>query len=116
MFLAEKSFMLSFATMANFRKSTQCPSSQELLAYQNGELAPRDQIDINRHIIDCEFCEAEAELYLNFPQVAEEDCSAAVGEIPHALYELAEALLDRKYADNSLLNKLLDENEKLSKF
>lgn len=96
--------------MANFRKSTQCPSSQELLAYQNGELAPRDQIDVQRHIIDCEFCEAEAELYLNFPQT-EEECNTAVGEIPHALYELAEALLDKKYAGNSLLNKLLDENE-----
>ena len=96
----------------------ECPSSQELLAYQNGELSPRDQIDVQRHIIDCEFCEAEAELYLNYPQAAAEDddCSDTVGEIPHALYELAEALLEKKYTDNSLLNKLLDENEKLSKF
>jgi anti-sigma factor RsiW len=88
--------------MANFRKSAQCPSSQELLAYQNGELAPRDQIDVQRHIIDCEFCDAEVELYADFPQTtSEEECNPAVGEIPHALYELAEALLERKYADNS---------------
>ena len=101
--------------MVNFRKSVQCPSSQELLAYQNGELAPRDSIDIQRHIIDCEFCEAEIELYANYPLAAEEECNSAVGEIPHALYELAEALLEKRYADNSLLNKLLNENEKVSK-
>lgn len=102
--------------MANFRKSTQCPSSQELLAHQNGELSPRDSIDVQRHIIDCEFCEAEAELYLNYPQAVDVDCSDAASEIPHALYELAEALLEKKYTDNSLLNKLLNENEKLSKY
>lgn len=101
--------------MLNFRKSTQCPSSQELLAYQNGELAPRDSIDVQRHIIDCEFCESEIEMYANCPQVTDEDCHTAVGEIPHALYELAEALLEKKYTDNSLLNKLLNENEEVSK-
>ena len=101
--------------MVNFRKSTQCPSSTELLAYQNGELSPRDQIDIQRHIIECDFCEAEAELYSDYPQAADEECSTAASEIPHALYELAEALLEKKYTDNSLLNKLLNENEKISK-
>ncbi|HLM01276.1 MAG TPA: hypothetical protein VK400_09510 [Pyrinomonadaceae bacterium] len=100
--------------MVNFRKSTQCPSSQELLAYQNGELAPRDQIDIQRHTIDCEFCEAEVELYADYPVAAADDCNTAVGEIPHALYELAEALLKKKYEDNLLLNKLLNENEQVS--
>jgi hypothetical protein len=101
--------------MVNFRKSAQCPSSQELLAYQNNELAPRDQLDVQRHIIDCEFCEAEIELYADYPLAAEEECNSSVGEIPHALYELAEALLEKRYADNSLLNKLLNENEKVSK-
>jgi hypothetical protein len=103
--------------MVNFRKNPECPSSQELLAYQNGELSPRDQIDIHRHIIDCEFCEAETDLYADYPLAAdEEECNQAVDEIPHALYELAEALLEKRYADNSLLNRLLNENEKLSKF
>ena len=102
--------------MVNFRKNPECPSSQKLLAYQNGELSPCDQIDIHRHIIDCEFCEAEVDLYADYPLAAEDECNAAVGEIPHALYELAEALLEKRYADNSLLNKLLNENEKLSKF
>lgn len=101
--------------MVNFRKSAQCPASQELLAYQNGELSPRDQLDIQKHIIDCEFCEAEIELYADYP-VALEECNTTVGEIPHALYELAEALLKKKYEDNLLLNKLLNENEQLSKF
>jgi hypothetical protein len=101
--------------MVNFRKSAQCPSSQELLAYQNSELAPRDQLDVQRHIIDCEFCEAEIELYADYPLAVEEDCNTSVGEIPHALYQLAEALLEKRYADNSLLNKLLNENEKVSK-
>jgi hypothetical protein len=100
--------------MVNFRKSAECPASQELLAYQNGELSPRDQLDIQKHIIDCEFCEAEFELYADYPVVADE-CNSAVGEIPHALYELAEALLKKKYQDNLLLNKLLSEDETVSK-
>ncbi|HEX8733767.1 MAG TPA: hypothetical protein VF721_00455 [Pyrinomonadaceae bacterium] len=99
--------------MANFRKSPECPSSQELLAYQNGELAPRDQIDVQRHIIDCEFCEAEIELYSDYPVTADE-CNTAASEIPRALYELAEALLKKKYEDNLLLNKLLSEDETLT--
>lgn len=101
--------------MVNFRKSAQCPASEELLAYQNGELSPRDQLDVHRHIIDCEFCEAEVELYTDYP-VATDECSSAVGEMPRALYELADALLKKKYEDNLLLNKLLNENEQISKF
>lgn len=108
------------AKINNFRKGADCPSSEELVAFQNALLSPRDEIDIQRHVIDCEFCESELELYSNCPPQIEDDfdTAASAAEIPHALYELAEALLEKRYADNSLLNKLLeaDENEKVSKF
>ena len=63
--------------MNQFRKSADCPASQELLAYQKGELSPRDSIDIQRHIIDCEFCESEVEMYSNYPQTEDETTDAA---------------------------------------
>lgn len=102
--------------MNNFRKSADCPASQQLLAYQRSELAPRDAIDIQRHIIECEFCESEVEMYLNCPPNRADDwATAPPAEIPPALYELAEALLEKKYADFLLLDSLLNDNEKMSK-
>ena len=103
--------------MNYFQKSADCPASQQVLAYQRGELLPRDSIDVQRHVIECEFCESEVEMYSNYPPTTDDGAAALVAaEIPPALYELAEALLEKKYADFSLLNRLWNENEKVSKF
>jgi hypothetical protein len=113
-FQAIKPFMF-WSPMNNFEKSADCPASQQLLAFQRGELAPRDAIDVERHVIECEFCESEVEMYTNCPPPMAEDFSAPpASEIPPALYELAEALLEKKYADFSLLERLLNENEKIA--
>lgn len=102
-------FMFSFK-MANFRKSSDCPSSQDLLVFQKGESAKGCR-KIKKHISECEFCAAELGFYARFPQ-ADEPCPAeTVSDIPLPLYELAEAILSKKYRDYSLLNKLLGESE-----
>jgi hypothetical protein len=94
--------------MVTFCKATNCPSSQEILAFQNGEVSPKDRERIEAHFADCEFCASEVEFYAHYPQSEEK---VATVEIPIPLLELAEALLGNKHKDFSLLNKLLNENE-----
>ncbi len=97
--------------MITFCKGLNCPSSQNLLAFQNGEAAEKEFQDIRQHLMICEFCSAEVEFYAHYPQ--SEEIIAEV-EIPLPLYELAEALLRNRHKDFSLLNKLLCENEGLT--
>ena len=95
--------------MVTFCKDKNCPSSQELLAFQNGETLPlKDRKRIEAHCADCEFCASEVEFYAHYPQSEE---TVATVEIPLPLLELAEALLGDKDKDFSALNKLLSENE-----
>lgn len=94
--------------MINFCKNINCPTSQDLLAFQNGETLAAENKFINRHLSDCEFCAAEAEIYAHFAP-AEADCAET--QIPRPLYELAEALLQNKQKNFSLLNRLLNEVE-----
>ncbi len=97
-----------FSSMTTgFRKSEDCPSSQELLAFENGELAHSREQAISEHLIACEFCEAEVEFYSRFPQ---EDTAVEINpqvEIPAPLFQLAEALLKKHHTDAKSLNVLL---------
>lgn len=95
---------------AGFCKNEDCPSSNELLAYQNGDLTKTPSREIGRHLASCEFCDAEVGFYSNYPQTAE-DTAAEIGEIPAPLFELAEALLKRKHGDSFALNALLQEKD-----
>ncbi len=97
--------------MVNFCKNVSCPSSQELLAFQNGENNPKEDSAILSHLIKCDFCAAEVEFYQNFPQ---SDDQIEIEEIPQPLFELAEALLCNRRTDLSRLNKLLNESEGLT--
>lgn len=97
--------------MITFCKSVNCPSSAELLAFQNKEMAEKKSCAIESHLNLCEFCEAEVEFYANYPQ-AEEPCTSV--EIPIPLYELAESLLANKDKKLSTLNKLLGKDERLA--
>ncbi len=96
--------------MVTFCKSTNCPSSQELLAFQNGEVSPRESGEIETHLDACEFCASEVEFYAHYPQSEE---TVPKVEIPIPLYELAEALLGNKHKDFFTLNKLLGEDKML---
>lgn len=94
--------------MISFHKNVDCPTSQDLLDFQNNEMSVRKNEKIRKHICSCDFCGAEVEFYAHCPQVGDE--RVAITEIPGPLYELAEALLNNKHKDNFLLNKLLNEN------
>ena len=96
--------------MITFCKSANCPASQKLLAFQNGETARKERKTISQHLTACEFCAAEVEFYAHYPQTAEEE-TVAKTEIPVPLFELASALLGNKHKDFSLLNQLLCQNE-----
>ena len=109
-FVGIKSKMLSLK-MFTFCKNANCPSSQELLAFQKNETAEIEAREIIDHLDSCEFCTAEVEFYAHFPQNEEAVLSS---DIPLPLFELAEALLSSKNKKFSLLNKMLNENEGLS--
>ena len=94
--------------MITFCKGSNCPSSQDLLTFQNGESSSQERETIETHLTTCEFCAWEVEFYAHYPQAEE---AVAKVEIPVPLYELAEALLRNKHKDFFILDKLLCENE-----
>lgn len=89
--------------MKRFRKTIYCPSSERLLAFQRGEEGPATSMKIRRHFEACEFCATEVEFYALYPPVDE---NARVEKIPQPLFELAEALLQKK-RDLSSLYRLI---------
>lgn len=95
--------------MITFCKNANCPASQKLLAFQNGEVPSKEYKLIASHLAACEFCAAEVEFYGHYPQTEEETVVKA--EIPVPLFELASALLGNKHKDFSLLDQLLCQNE-----
>jgi hypothetical protein len=97
--------------MITFCKNAECPSSENLLEFISGELSAKDAEKTGKHLLACEFCSSEIELYEHCPQSNE---IVADVKIPQPLYQLAEALLGNKQNDFRLLNKLLSENESLS--
>lgn len=94
--------------MIAFCKNSNCPTSQSLLAFQNGEAKFFESETVRRHLPECDFCSAEVEFYSRYPQADEKVERAA---IPPQMFELAEALLSQKHKDFKSLNKLLSESE-----
>ena len=95
--------------MITFCKSANCPTSQELLAFQNDAVdSGKKASEISCHLAVCEFCASEVEFYAHYPQ-AEEKVKKV--EIPLPLKELAQALLDNKHKDCSSLDNLLGKKE-----
>src|SRR5690606_17789794 len=54
--------------MGNFGKNEDCPPSQDLLAFQNGDIPLRESAGLRRHLAECEFCSAEVDFYEKYPQ------------------------------------------------
>ncbi|MEQ1922398.1 MAG: hypothetical protein ABL952_07805 [Pyrinomonadaceae bacterium] len=99
--------------MTGFFKNEDCPSSNELLEYQNGDLPRLRGSEIGRHLGSCDFCEAEVEFYSTYPQGRDETNADEIAEIPAPLFELAEALLKNRHGDTGSLNSLLKEKTDL---
>ena len=99
--------------MANFHKTEDCPSSQELLEFQTGDMPLEEGRSIRQHLSACEFCQAEVEFYAHYPQAEEETVEAE--EIPAPLYDLAESLLSNRRNKLASLDSLLNEPDEASK-
>ncbi len=80
-------------SMGSFCKTEDCPASDVLLAFQTGDTDIVESRDVRRHLRDCEFCATEVEFYGLYPPVEEK---VLAGAVPAPLFELAEALLQRK--------------------
>ena len=99
--------------MATFRKREECPASQELLAYQLGSLESDDGRKISRHLSVCEFCSAEVDFYEHYPQSDEAEDASESANMPAPLYELAEAILNKKSGSKTIA-KIMGDIEKPS--
>lgn len=97
-----------------FCKNEDCPSSNELLEFQVGELSKRRRGEVRKHLSTCEFCSAEVEFYSHYPQEDGQFDSVAINEIPAPLFELAEALFRNRNGDSGSLNSLLNESSLVS--
>ncbi len=93
--------------MDNFRKNEDCPASNDLLAFQTGDMEIEDGRKIRGHLKSCEFCAAEVEFYSHYPPVEEK---IEPEKMPEPLFELAEALLN-KHSDDSFFDRLMEEDE-----
>ncbi|MBP6003677.1 MAG: hypothetical protein KA746_09615 [Pyrinomonadaceae bacterium] len=101
-------------SMSNFCKNEDCPTSQELLEYQVGDLPLDRSIAVGAHLSSCEFCSAEVDFYSHYPQNREEEIQIPTAtEIPAPLFELAEALLKIRSSDPSSLDSLLRDSGSL---
>ncbi len=97
------------STTKGFYKNEDCPSSNELLDFQNGDTPRTRGTEIAGHLTTCEFCEAEVDFYSHYPQEEGIIEITERSEIPAPLFELAEALLKNRHADSSSLDSLLRE-------
>ncbi len=97
--------------MMNFSKSVACPSSDQLLRFQNDGLGEKLIAEIARHLAECEFCSAEVDIYSRYPQAED---PPELAEIPMPLFELAESLLKNKHTDKAWLDKLWPRTENLA--
>jgi len=99
--------------MATFRKQEDCPTSEELLSYQLGDLPSAESRIVGRHMSACEFCSAEVDFYEHYPQSEESEAVSESAKMPEPLFELAEALLSKRN-ERASFDKLLQEEEDAS--
>jgi hypothetical protein len=92
--------------MEGFCKHEDCPTSEDILAFLNGNVEEAVGAGYKCHLLECEFCSAEIEFYRFYPPV---DDKAVLEKMPEPLLELAEALLDKKH-DLTPLYRLIDQS------
>ena len=98
----------SIIQMAMFRKQEDCPPSQQLLAYQLGDLESDAARPIGRHLSACEFCSSEVGFYERYPVSREAEESPSETSMPKPLFDLAEALLNRERGKESM-DKIMEQ-------
>lgn len=79
--------MNSVSPATTFCKTTRCPSSETLLLYRRQTVSITDRIIIQRHLRDCDFCNAELQLLKRHQHDVEDPRTT---EIPSKIRRLAE--------------------------
>jgi hypothetical protein len=102
-------FFVNRFIMTSFRKKEDCPSSDQLLMFQLGDVSLDDRESINEHLYNCEFCLAELEFYSHYPQNEE---SVSPSPIPAPLYDLAQAVLRRGKSSLAWIDSLFSHSSK----
>jgi hypothetical protein len=99
--------------MATFRKQEDCPTSEELLSYQLGDLPSAESRIIGRHLSACEFCSAEVDFYEHYPQAEDSEEVVESAKMPGPLFELAESILNHQHGSQSIA-KIMEELDGVS--
>lgn len=95
--------------MVKFCKNEDCPTSEDLLAFQIGDLPLSEGAVIRRHLAVCEFCAAEVDFYESYPPAGDHSEAVEADSMPTPLMELAEALLIKK-SDDAFFDSLLEKD------
>jgi hypothetical protein len=81
---------MASALVSLFHKKVGCPSSQDLLEYDQAGPSSADSLSIEAHLASCDFCNAELQLLQHHRSNQEE---YAFAEMPLSLLCLAERFL-----------------------
>ena len=96
------------AFVSLFHKKVGCPSSQDLLEYDQPRLASARSRRIKAHLAYCDFCNAELQLLTQHRNTKDE---YAFAEMPAQLRRLAERLLNSSVVPFHALQRL-EENRR----
>jgi hypothetical protein len=77
-----------------FRKTADCPASATLLSYRAAKVSRKVGDVVRRHLLECEFCNAEQQLLAHHKPVR--GTRVRTPEIPINLRILAESILFQK--------------------
>jgi hypothetical protein len=84
--------MTSSRKQLTFRKTAACPASSTLLSYGAEKLSPEIVALVRKHLIVCEFCNAELRLLAHHKPATR---TTQTPEIPMNLRILAESILGK---------------------
>jgi hypothetical protein len=84
--------MTSSRTQLTFRKTAACPASSTLLSYRTERLSPEIATLVRKHLVVCEFCNAELRLLAHHEPAGR---MPQTPEIPMNLRILAESILGK---------------------
>jgi hypothetical protein len=85
--------LVVLVAMEGFYKTENCPSSEELLSFQTGEIDLAGSAKVRRHLFVCEFCDTEVNFYELYPPGELE--TVETDTIPDPLFQLACELLQK---------------------
>lgn len=85
--------MNSSRALLTFGKTAACPASSTLLSFRTEKLSPEIGALVRKHLVDCEFCNAELRLLAHHKPLAGR--TPQTPEIPMNLRILAESILSK---------------------